>query len=52
MSSIHTRRIRANGLDFAIDEVGEGDDVALFLHGFPEARASWRGQLAPMATLP
>ena len=49
MIAIHARRIRANGLDFAIDECGEGDDVALFLHGFPEARASWRAQLPHMA---
>lgn len=44
-----SRQISANGLSFTIDEVGEGDAVALLLHGFPESRYSWRGQLAPLA---
>lgn len=46
---ITTRTISANGLDFAIDECGSGDDVALFLHGFPESRYSWRYQLPLLA---
>jgi len=45
MSDIRTRQIQANGLTFTIDEAGEGDDIALFLHGFPESRRSWRRQL-------
>ena len=48
---MRSRDIRANGLVFACDECGEGDDVALLLHGFPECRISWRHQLAPLATL-
>jgi pimeloyl-ACP methyl ester carboxylesterase len=47
--SIATRRIRANGLDFQIDEAGSGNDVALCLHGFPENRFSWRFQLPFLA---
>ncbi len=47
--AITSRTIRANGLDFACDECGEGDDVALLLHGFPEARISWRHQLPELA---
>ena len=43
--TITTRRIEANGLSFQIDESGEGPDVALCLHGFPESRFSWRHQL-------
>jgi len=43
MTEIRTRRVDANGIRFAIDEAG--DSVALFLHGFPESRAAWRGQL-------
>ncbi len=43
--------IRANGLDVACDECGEGDDVALLLHGFPECRLSWRHQLPALAAL-
>lgn len=51
MSTITTRTIQANGLSFVIDEAGEGDDVALFLHGFPESRHSWRHQLPLLANL-
>jgi pimeloyl-ACP methyl ester carboxylesterase len=39
----------ANGLDFACDVAGEGPDVALCLHGFPESRFSWRYQLPFLA---
>jgi pimeloyl-ACP methyl ester carboxylesterase len=41
--------IEANGLRFAYDEAGEGPDIALFLHGFPESRFSWRHQLPALA---
>jgi pimeloyl-ACP methyl ester carboxylesterase len=51
MSAITTRTVAANGLTFTIDEAGEGDDVALFLHGFPESRYSWRHQLPLLAQL-
>jgi pimeloyl-ACP methyl ester carboxylesterase len=51
MSDIRTRTIQANGLTFTIDEAGDGDDVALFLHGFPESRHSWRYQLPLLAGL-
>lgn len=43
------RLIRANGLVFACDEMGHGDDVALLLHGFPEARQAWRLQMPALA---
>ncbi|MBX3481328.1 MAG: alpha/beta hydrolase [Caulobacter sp.] len=49
MTEITSRRIEANGLNFTIDEAGQGDDVALFLHGFPESRFSWRYQLPLLA---
>ena len=45
------RRLIANGLSFAVDEAGSGDDVALCLHGFPEARQSWGEQLPALAAL-
>ena len=48
---IKTTRVAANGLTFAIDEAGEGPDVALCLHGFPESRFSWRHQLEPLAAM-
>jgi len=43
------RTIRANNIDFAYDEAGTGDAVALCLHGFPESRFSWRHQLPALA---
>ena len=46
---ITTRTIAANGLTFAIDEAGDGPDIALCLHGFPESRLSWRHQLPVLA---
>jgi pimeloyl-ACP methyl ester carboxylesterase len=48
---IRTGRIEANGLLFVVDEAGEGDAVALLLHGFPESRYSWRHQLPMLADL-
>jgi pimeloyl-ACP methyl ester carboxylesterase len=51
MVSIVSRRIEANGLSFAIDEAGEGDRIALLLHGFPESRLCWRHQLPALAAL-
>lgn len=49
--SITTRTIEANGFRFAVDEAGEGDHLALCLHGFPESRFSWRFQLPLLAEL-
>lgn len=46
-----TERIAANGLSFAADVAGDGDAVALCLHGFPESRFSWRFQLPLLASL-
>ena len=48
---IRTGHIHANGLTFAVDEAGEGPDIALCLHGFPESRFSWRYQLEPLAAM-
>src|SRR5690606_31465877 len=45
MTLVRTHSIHANDLQFEVDEAGEGDDVALLLHGFPESRRCWRHQL-------
>lgn len=41
--------VKANGLDFEVVTCGEGDDLALLLHGFPETNFSWRAQLPFLA---
>lgn len=48
---ITSRRVAANGLNFTVDEAGDGDTVALLLHGFPEARQAWSDQLPALAAL-
>ncbi|MDO8900897.1 MAG: alpha/beta hydrolase [Phenylobacterium sp.] len=49
--TITTRTVQANGLAFAVDEAGEGERLALCLHGFPESRFSWRAQMPVLADL-
>jgi pimeloyl-ACP methyl ester carboxylesterase len=49
--AITSRLVEANGLSFMVDECGDGPDVALCLHGFPESRYSWRHQLPLLASL-
>ncbi len=49
--AITTRTVEANGFRFAVDEAGQGDHLALCLHGFPESRFSWRYQLPLLAEL-
>jgi pimeloyl-ACP methyl ester carboxylesterase len=48
---IETIFVEANGLRFEVDTCGEGDRLALCLHGFPEAALSWRYQLPLLAEL-
>jgi len=51
MVTVSTRQIQANGLTFTVDEAGEGDKVAVLLHGFPESRFSWRFQIPLLVEL-
>ena len=46
-----TSSIAANGLTFVADSAGEGNTVALLLHGFPECRQSWARQLPALGAL-
>src|SRR5262245_49547048 len=41
-------RVRANGIEFAYVEEGEGPPVIL-LHGFPDTARSWSHQMRPLA---
>jgi epoxide hydrolase 4 len=50
-SRIITRFVQANGLTFEVDQCGEGDKLAICLHGFPESSYSWRYQLPMLADL-
>lgn len=43
--------VRANGIRFHVLEEGEGEKLALCLHGFPELGYSWRHQLPLLARL-
>jgi epoxide hydrolase 4 len=50
-SGITQRFVEANGLRFELAECGEGDRLALCLHGFPEINYSWRYQMPMLAAL-
>jgi len=50
-ATVTTRFVDANGLRFEVTECGEGDRLALCLHGFPEHAFSWRHQLPLLARL-
>ena len=45
------RFVEANGLRFEVEETGEGDHLALCLHGFPEHLVSWRNQVPVLVEL-
>ena len=44
-------KIAANGIEFEVATLGEGDRLALCLHGFPEHAYSWRLQMPLLARL-
>ena len=46
-----TRLVDANGLRFEVEETGQGDHLALCLHGFPEHLVSWRNQVPVLAAM-
>ena len=48
---IEYQKVPANGLTFNVASCGEGERLALCLHGFPELSYSWRSQLPMLARL-
>ncbi len=48
-SGITQRFVTANGIRFELAEAGQGDRLALCLHGFPELNYSWRFQMPMLA---
>lgn len=50
-SGISIEWIEANGLTFEVATAGEGDRLALCLHGFPELHYSWRHQMPLLAEM-
>jgi pimeloyl-ACP methyl ester carboxylesterase len=51
VDSIQHQFVSANGLCFHVASLGEGDKLALCLHGFPECWYSWRYQMPLLARL-
>ena len=43
--------VEANGLTFEVAQCGQGDHLALCLHGFPELHYSWRHQMPLLAEM-
>ena len=50
-SGISIDLVEANGLRFEVAEAGDGDHLALCLHGFPELHYSWRHQMPLLAEM-
>ena len=50
-SGIAIEWIEANGLTFEVATAGEGDHLAICLHGFPELHYSWRHQMPALADM-
>lgn len=50
-TALESLTIEANGLSFHVDACGQGDRLALCLHGFPESAFSFRHQLPLFARL-
>ncbi|KAI3872653.1 hypothetical protein MKX03_010922 [Papaver bracteatum] len=50
MDKIRHQFVHARGLKLHIAEAGTGDNVVVFLHGFPEIWYSWRYQMIALAS--
>ena len=49
VEGVSHRTVRARGLDFHVAEAGEGDDVVLCLHGWPQHWYEWRHLMPALA---
>ncbi|GMY10076.1 isoform 3 of bifunctional epoxide hydrolase 2 [Fagus crenata] len=49
MEKIQHSHVEVRGLKLHVAEIGSGDKVVLFLHGFPEIWYTWRHQLIAVA---
>src|SRR5262249_24969234 len=49
VEGVSHRWVRARGLDFHVAEAGEGDDVVLCLHGWPQHWYEWRHLMPALA---
>ena len=49
VDGVSHRQVRARGLDFHVAEAGEGDDVVLCLHGWPQHWYEWRHLMPALA---
>ncbi|WP_409413841.1 alpha/beta fold hydrolase [Altererythrobacter sp. MF3-039] len=50
-SGISVDWVEANGMRFEVAQAGEGNRLALCLHGFPELNYSWRHQMPILAEM-
>jgi len=50
-STLHYEMVQTRGLKFEVASAGEGDKLALLLHGFPECAHSWRHQIPALVKL-
>ncbi len=50
-SGMTVREVVARGLSFEVVEAGQGDHLAICLHGYPELAYSWRHQLPALAAM-
>ncbi|HEX5660588.1 MAG TPA: alpha/beta hydrolase [Polyangiales bacterium] len=51
MTQLHYELIQTRGLRFEVATAGEGDKLALLLHGFPECAYSYRHQIELLVSL-
>lgn len=47
---METKTIQANGLNFAYYEAGQGENLVLCLHGFPDTADTWRDLMPDLAS--